>query len=82
MKKKRDHPARVAYSEGADSIRLTHLVADYPGMVEAKSRVIKEAETRNLRKAWRRRSRRRNIHEKGSGWVNVTPTIYTKVSQV
>ena len=30
-----DHPARQAYAEGADTIRLTHLVADDPELVEA-----------------------------------------------
>jgi len=29
-----DHPARVAYSGGADTIRLSHLVADRPELVE------------------------------------------------
>jgi hypothetical protein len=34
-----DHPARVAYLEHADTIALTHLVADRPELVEA----LKEA---------------------------------------
>lgn len=34
-----DHPARVAYQDHADTIALTHLVADRPELVEA----LKEA---------------------------------------
>jgi hypothetical protein len=34
-----DHPARVAYLDHADTIALTHLVADRPELVEA----LKEA---------------------------------------
>lgn len=34
-----DHPARAAYADGADTISLTHLVADRPELVEA----LKEA---------------------------------------
>jgi hypothetical protein len=34
-----DHPARVAYLDRADTIALTHLVADRPDLVDA----LKEA---------------------------------------
>lgn len=29
-----DHPARVAYADGADTITMTHLVADRPELVD------------------------------------------------
>lgn len=30
-----EHPARVAYADGVDTIALTHLVADRPATLEA-----------------------------------------------
>jgi hypothetical protein len=45
-----DHPARIAYLDHADTIALTHLVADRPQLVEA----IKEAFLAGYRRMLRR----------------------------
>ena len=46
-----DHPARVAYQDHADTITLTHLVADRPELVEALKEAYLKSFGRLLRSA-------------------------------
>lgn len=45
-----EHPARVAYAERADTIRLTHLVADDPKLIAN----LKDAYLSGYRRMWDR----------------------------